>query len=161
MHRFTSLLCAFAAAQAMAAPAPLPKTPKDNAAAELKKLQGTWTVASRSVNGKDRVPQGDLTVVIKEDRIQFALNGKVNSEWAITLDVTKTPKVFDRERVAFGGKEEKKGPKPGALLFLGIYHLEKDTLKIISRTVPGSKERPTDFSPGRGLTLYVLQRKKP
>jgi uncharacterized protein (TIGR03067 family) len=162
MYRFTSLLCVLAAAQAMAAPAPLKPAQQNTAAGELKKLQGSWTVVSRSINGHDRPPQGgDMTVVIRGDRLQFLVNGDVRTEWAITLDVKKTPKLLDRERVAVAGRGEKKGPKGSALLFLGIYQLEKDTLKINSRTAVGSQERPTEFRPGQGLTLYVLERKKP
>ena len=36
-----------------------------------------------------------------------------------------------------------------------------DSGRLKGYRIPGSQDRPTDFRTGRGLTLYVLQRKKP
>src|SRR5262245_28882595 len=42
MYRFTVLCCIVVAAVVMAAPAPLPKPKKQDAASELKSMQGDW-----------------------------------------------------------------------------------------------------------------------
>jgi uncharacterized protein (TIGR03067 family) len=161
MYRVTALLFVLVTARATTAPAPLPRAPKQNGAGELKKMQGTWAVVSRTVNGSESKNRID-TVVIAGDHLQFLVMGEVRTEWAITLDVTKNPKVFDRARAAVRGRTAERGGKSEPLVFRGIYHLEGDTLRIVSTMVRGSQERPSDFQAARlGETLYILKRKKP
>src|SRR5262249_45953063 len=113
MLRFTPALCLLlAAAAALAAPAPQPKPRKQDAASDLKKMQGMWTVVRRTLNGKDITETADRSVEIVEDRIRFLVGGEVRTEWAVTMDAKQSPKVLDRKRVAIrGGAAAAKGGK--------------------------------------------------
>jgi uncharacterized protein (TIGR03067 family) len=134
------------------APAPLPKTTpakRDPNAVALKELQGEWVLVS--LNGEKL---NDASVVIASDRVKYLLNGKVMTEWVVTLDATKSPRVFDQKLV-----RGTNGPREHP----GIYALDNDTLKLCSAySRTGVADRPLEFQ-GSGISkrFYVLKRKKP
>jgi uncharacterized protein (TIGR03067 family) len=158
--RFSALLCLLLiTAAVLAAPAPFPKPPKHEA--ELKKMQGKWVVVRRTLNGRDVTETANRTVEIIGDRIRFLIDGEMRTEWVVTLDVKKTPKVFDRKRVA-SKSAAAKGGKDGELFSPGIYRLEGDMLWLSNNSRLGDQVRPTDFEgKGRSETMYILKRLKP
>jgi uncharacterized protein (TIGR03067 family) len=136
------------------APAPLPNPPRPEPSKEdLKKMQGAWVrVVLSNQAGAGGAVARDTTarVVIANNRMSYSVSGKVMSEWFITLDAKKAPKVFDNEAV---GRE---GP------YRGIYRLEGDTLTICSRPGSTEKDRPTNLAgPRPGVVLEVLVRERP
>ncbi len=141
------------------APVPFPKPAKPDASKlDQKKIQGTWAVSRRTINGADQTARSsDMTVVIVGDRIRFVVGGDPRTEWTFTLDPTKQPKLLDRKKVWGKGaaaNAAKTGPS-----YRGIYRLDGDTLQFVHSTGPGGLERPTDFAgKRRGETLYVLKR---
>jgi uncharacterized protein (TIGR03067 family) len=129
---------------------------KDDAAAEMKKLEGTW-------RGRRMERLGTLTpdivtkmmgVVIEDDTMQFLYGG--NSKGAkgtFTVDPTKDPKEIEIEYTQ-GSEIGKKR--------LGIYKLTKDTLEIAWSELDG-KKRPKKFTtrPGVGSgELYSVYKKE-
>jgi uncharacterized protein (TIGR03067 family) len=140
------------------APVPFPKPAKpDPGKADLKKLQGTWAVSRRTINGADQTARSsDMTVVITGDRIRFVVGGDPRTEWTFTLDPTKQPRLLDRSKV--WGKGAANAGKTGPS-YRGIYRLDGDVLQFVHSTGAGALERPTDFEgKRRGETLYVLKR---
>jgi len=125
-------------------------TPKD---AEIKKdvekFQGKWTVASIEENGKpapaDEVAKFEVTV--KGDVFTVKIKDENNRELTIKLDPTQKPATIDL--VPKDAKDK---------TVLGIYKLDGDTLTIAG--TDEKKERPTDFTAGKGVTVLVLKRAK-
>jgi uncharacterized protein (TIGR03067 family) len=141
------------------APAPFPKA--DANKAEQKKLQGTWAVVRRTLNGTDYTSRTIDTVEIVGDRIRFLVQGDARTEWVFTLDVTKKPRVLDRKKVWGKGAAPLKSGKTEPLLYHGIYRLEGDTLLFVHTSARTSKQRPTEFDGKKpGETLYTLKRVK-
>jgi uncharacterized protein (TIGR03067 family) len=156
------LLLLLAIASMAFAPAPFPKPPKpDSGKVEQKRLQGTWTVSRRTINGSDQTARSsDMTVEIVGDRIRFLVGGDARTEWTFTLDVTKNPRVMDRKRVWSKGTGAAT-PGKAALQYLGIYRLDGEMLQFVHASGPGSQERPSDFEgKKRGQTMYLLKRVK-
>jgi uncharacterized protein (TIGR03067 family) len=149
--RTCALLLAAAAALAFA-PAPFPRPARrvsDPNQEVLKKLQGTWITVTRIAGGG---VMRNHTAVIAGDRVKYLLNGEVRTEWAITLDATKKPGVFDQRKV--GGRVGLGEVMPG------IYRLEGDTLTICYRQ--NGTERPANFDGSqRDNWLDVMKRQKP
>jgi uncharacterized protein (TIGR03067 family) len=147
------------------APAPFPRPTKTDAGKEdLKKMQGTWAVARRTLSGREITSRNaDMTVVIIGDRIRFLLQGELRTEWAITLDVTKNPKVLDRKKVAGIGRAAVARPGTGQPLVLrGIYRLDGDTLQLSHTSSRAGQDRPSDFEGKKsGETTYFLKRARP
>jgi uncharacterized protein (TIGR03067 family) len=124
-------------------------------------MQGAWAVVVRTINGADNPAyRQDLTVEIAGDRIRFLVRGELRTEWAITLDDAKTPKVFDMKlREGRGTIEVGKGPH---LPCLGIYRLDGDTLWLSHVAGRNGQPRPTDFEgKRRGESPFLLKRIKP
>ena len=115
---------------------------------EMKQLQGNWTVISIQVNRKD-LPKdkiGDPNATIKGDEYRIH-----DFRLRLTIDPTKKPKTIDMD-----GKDGNGKP----LSMIGIYELERDTLRICFAK-PGTKKRPTKMEtmPGSGQSLIVYKRK--
>jgi uncharacterized protein (TIGR03067 family) len=130
---------------------------KDDAKAELKKLQGTWQVTkwvddSGEAAGADEIK--DFTFVFKDQTVEMR-NGKDSRRPALkfTLNPEKKPKWIDIEMGGPVGTSE------------GVYKLEGDELTIC--VVSGGKNgkpapRPTEFAAKKGEhhALFVLKRVK-
>ncbi len=132
------------------APAPFPRRSKPEKD-DLEKMQGLWQCIRRTHAGRP-ASRGNVTVEIASSRFRYRVDGRITTEWAVTLDSRKKPKVLDRQRV--GG--------PGAMIVLrGIYRLEGDTLTVCYHQSQ-SEGRPADFDgSGAGIWLMVLKRARP
>jgi uncharacterized protein (TIGR03067 family) len=122
---------------------------------ELKKFQGTWTVAALEENGQkipeDKLKEAGLKVTIKGNSFVYKVGDKTVVEGTFTIDPSKNPKQLDSEGMNPGGKKEKT---------IGIYRFEANTLVICF--APDGKERPTDFKApaDSGRILETLRRDK-
>jgi uncharacterized protein (TIGR03067 family) len=135
------------------APAPFPRRSKaEPEKDDLKKMQGLWHCVRRTLAGNPS-SRGDVTVEIAGSRFRYRVDGRVTTEWQVTLDASKKPKVLDRERVAAATR--------GSIVLRGIYRLEGDTLTVCYHQ--GRTEgRPADFDgTGAGIWLMVLKRARP
>ena len=106
---------------------------------ELKALAGTWRPISAENNGY-KSSEGDLDGILwirDADGKWTARRGdKAVVEWAVKkIDPTKNPKTIDIEVTA--------GPYKG-VVYLGIYELDGDTLRICF-ALPDRPVRPTEF----------------
>jgi uncharacterized protein (TIGR03067 family) len=110
---------------------------KSEAAAEVKKFQGTWTFdrveAAGKVEPADNFKQGAETVMAG----------------SLKLDPSKSPKTID-VTVADGINK-------GANM-LGIYEITADTLKVCFD--PEGKKRPTEFKTAAGSPVFVNVHKR-
>jgi uncharacterized protein (TIGR03067 family) len=121
--------------------------PKDDAAKELKSLEGSWKLVSGESNG-ETIPDEALkasNLTVKGDKYTAKL-GDQNHEGTIKLDPTKKPKAMDAT--------------DGDNTVLGIYELKGDEFKIC--IAPPGKDRPTEFSAKAGSEqiLMVWKREK-
>jgi uncharacterized protein (TIGR03067 family) len=126
----------------------------DGSQGDLARFQGTWTLASITVNGREvedpQILGSNLTV--KGDRYTVTLGEQV-LEASFKMDRAKTPKAIDvtyRDDVA------------QRRTFKGIYKQEGDTFTMCRPRRPEG-ERPTAFAApaDSGLVLMVLKREKP
>ena len=121
---------------------------------EMKKLDGTWVVQSvvRDPREKGEGEGKDLRIIISGVNavVKAAGEDKTLGKAAIKIDPTKKPKTID-----ITGEGE-------MAAVLGIYELERDTLRVCWG--PSEKmQRPTQLTskPGSGQSLVVLKRGKP
>jgi uncharacterized protein (TIGR03067 family) len=135
MTRFALLLLAIC---------PIAAAPKaDEETSDVKKLQGTWVLASGQDDGEKLSEE-----VIKNSRLVFdgtkhtVREGDTTYKGSHKLDSATKPKTIDIM--------DTEGPFKGKTV-LGIYELEGDTFKICY-ALPG-KDRPRDFSAGAGTGL--------
>jgi uncharacterized protein (TIGR03067 family) len=130
------------------------KAPTPATGNELKKLQGSWTVAESEHGGK-KVPAKELaklTVEVADNKMTTRDAGEIKEEASITLiDGKAKPAALD-VKITSGSDSGK--------VVKGIYKLDGDTLTICVAE-PG-KDRPEAFAAkaGSGHTLMVLKRKK-
>lgn len=159
MRRFFALLAVLCLAFA---PVPFRPTKPSSSKEDLQKMQGKWTIAHRTLNGKEAARNSDLTVEIIGDRIWFLVKGKVSTEWTFTVDVTKNPRILDRKKVSGPGPGNAAMPVKAAPVMQGIYRLDGDTLLLSHAYAAGGQQRPTDFEgKKRGENMYRLERVKP
>lgn len=124
---------------------------KDEAAEEMKRLEGTWQLVSAVKDGKetsaDVVKKIRVTIKDGKHTVRFG-EDVLAKEISFVVDPTKKPK--QTTDTLPDGKEIK-----------GIYKLDNDTLT--SCVAEPGKERPTEFAAkaGTGHTLRVFQRVKP
>jgi uncharacterized protein (TIGR03067 family) len=121
---------------------------------ELKALAGTWRPISAENNGY-RASEEDLkgTVWIRDADGKWTMrrDGKTVVEWAVQkIDATNNPKTIDIEITAGGYK---------GVVYLGIYELEGDTLRICF-ALPDRDERPTEFSATQGSIRALSEFKR-
>jgi uncharacterized protein (TIGR03067 family) len=127
---------------------------RDDAAVDLKKLQGTWRMDELEINGQ-QVPEEkrkDTILVIKDDKYIIKIKDKTY-ETTFKLDPSKDPKEID---MFFpDGPNEPKVSK-------GIYRLDGDTFQLCRAQAPG-EDRPRDFvtTADSGLFVVVWKRQKP
>jgi uncharacterized protein (TIGR03067 family) len=116
-----------------------------DAKADLKKLQGTWAVASAQKGGKE-APEGE----IKQLRLVFsgekltARFGEKSKEGTIKIDPGKKPSQIDL--------------KIEGDTAVGIYRFKGDMLELCI-TEPGG-ERPTEFKSPEGTRTMIILLKR-
>jgi uncharacterized protein (TIGR03067 family) len=120
---------------------------------DLEHLQGDWAGVSMIRDGA-KVSDDEIQVVfrtIKGSESTLFLFEKALLKETFTIDASKKPKTID-VLAAMGPAKAKP--------MLGIYEIDKNTLKICLAE-PG-KDRPTDFAAkaGSGHTLTVWEREK-
>ena len=115
---------------------------------DQEKLQGTWTVVTVEVNGKERSPERTerLKVVFKDRKIIFK-GQTADEEMTFKIDPSQKVKQMDLTHP---------DKKVGTLL--GIYAFQGDTLKICY----GRKkdDRPEDFGTREGDACVLIVLKK-
>jgi uncharacterized protein (TIGR03067 family) len=125
--------------------------PSDAAKADLKKMQGEWTVEKAVRDGKAAPAEvlKQMKVTIADSKITID-DGSARDESAhMTLDPSKKPAEIDLA-LSTGGK-------PG--LILGIYELESDTLTICWNK-DGARPKTFVIDEDAKNILLVLKRKK-
>jgi RNA polymerase sigma-70 factor (ECF subfamily) len=124
----------------------------EKAKSDKDKLQGSWVAVSGEVGGK-KAPEEFVQkcqVIIAGDKI--TLTGLVRGEkekgveGTFTLDPATKPRAID---ISLTNREDA----------LGIYELERDTLKLCLVEATGS-ERPTEFAGRDQQLLIILKRSK-
>jgi uncharacterized protein (TIGR03067 family) len=128
----------------------LPHARADDAADELQKLQGVWSVASAQENGKEQADERSkkLSIVIKDDVFSFKFEGQPKTlDMKLKLDPSAKPKAVDLASTVREGQ-----------VAYGIYEVNKDELKVCwSRN---GKARPDDFSTKEGDDRIFLTLKQ-
>jgi uncharacterized protein (TIGR03067 family) len=131
---------------------------------DLEKLEGSWSVKSLVVEGKERDCAGQVFVFqgtkarfhfpkklsLEGDRLRFGGDGTV--EFTIVLDPMKRPKTIDL--IFQDGKIK--------VISRGIYSIDRDKLKLCKIDDTPGKKRPNEFSsePFSMTSLFVLERTK-
>src|SRR5262245_10536755 len=125
----------------------------DDAAADLKAVQGTWQLAELVTDAgpvpADRIKGVKLT--IKDNKLTMdGLDGK--RAFAIKLDPSRKPKAIDLTPID--------GPFKGKTT-LGLYSIDRDALKLCMGNQQ-VKARPAEFKPGGegDLMVFTLKRIK-
>jgi uncharacterized protein (TIGR03067 family) len=124
----------------------------DDAAKELEKLEGTWSIVSAQEAGKEQTDEKSkkLSIVIEKDSFIWKYEGQPKTvQVTLKLDPTTKPKSVDlvstlgKKRAAFG-----------------IYELNDDVLKIC--WARNGKARPDEFTTEAGddRIFLTLQRVK-
>src|SRR5262245_32635693 len=158
MRRTTSTILALCALAALAGRADDPEPP-GGAAAELKKLKGTWVVTKSLVNGEDRKERGKLTWSFDGDKLTWTGRttkgpgtarggvGVATATYKVKVDTKKKPHTIELT------PEGKGNCQPG------VFKVEKGLL-YLALSVAKSGKASEDFTGTRG-TVYVMTREKP
>jgi uncharacterized protein (TIGR03067 family) len=126
---------------------------KEDAAEDLKRMQGEWVVVSMEVDGM-KVPDDDAMALfrsVKGDSYTVSRYRRIRGKGTIRLDATKKPRAIDALPA---------GATDKAQSLLGIYEFEGNKLKLCFAR-PGMA-RPTEFrsKEDSGHTLTIWQREK-
>jgi uncharacterized protein (TIGR03067 family) len=117
-----------------------PPARADEAAEDLKRLQGEWSIASAQEGGKEQADEQSkkVSIVIHDDVFSFKAEGQPKTlDMKMKLDPKASPKAIDLTSTI----------TEGATSF-GIYEMNGDELKVIwSRN---AKPRPDAFSTKAG-----------
>lgn len=115
----------------------------------LEKVQGSWSLAALTVEGKD-IPDAKASLMLKGDKYTFTAGEKVN-KGVYKVDVSKKPMALDIVCM--------EGPDKGKTL-PAIFEVEGDSLKICL-TIKG-KDRPVAFvsKPDSGTVLESWKKAK-
>jgi uncharacterized protein (TIGR03067 family) len=120
----------------------------------LKKLEGTWVIASMERN-REQAPKEALKgirLIIKGDEFTIK-DGNMTLKGTFKVDPAQKPKVLDATATEDGKKETT----------VGIYEFDGDMLKVCY--TPEGGERPKEFSTKAGtnehpIMLDVYKREK-
>ncbi len=114
-------------------------------AAELKKLDGTWTPIAGEVAGT-KFPPAELKAIsltITGDKYTVTF-GKVVDQGTVKIDPAAKPRTMD-----IVGTE---GPNKGKTM-LAIYELDKDTLRVCYDLT--GKSRPKEFATAKDQPYFL------
>jgi len=113
---------------------------KGDADKDLKRFQGSWTVVKWEEKGKplaeEKLKKLDVKLVVKGDKYEERVDGKLEEEGKLKLDPSKKPAAIDLSIAS--GKDKGKNQR-------GIYELKGDTLRFRFAR-PGDERRPTTFT---------------
>jgi uncharacterized protein (TIGR03067 family) len=132
-----------------------PPKKKDPAKAEMKKLEGSWTLTAYEYRVRqyppERLPQLNMSLVIKGNEFALTIRQRTTAR-TFKIDPKKKPKTIDLTWTD--------GPQKGRTI-PAIYMLDGDTLKICQATT-GNK-RPTEFHTKVGApeVMYTFKKAKP
>jgi len=132
------------------APAPLPRPERRDSNPEkldLAQLQGTWEEV-RYIVGANEQP-GTTRCVVEGSRMTFYTNGKILSDWTITLDVRARPK---------GMYCKTRGGSLGGVSHDSVYELTGHTLKLCYGHGGTTRKRFPDLQPAPDRAIMVLVR---
>jgi uncharacterized protein (TIGR03067 family) len=124
---------------------------EDQARKDLKRLQGTWTMAALEVEGKD-VPADRLegtTLTVEGDRYRVKTKDRT-LECVIRLDPGKDPAHIDMTFTE-AGKDDK--------VHKGLYQIDGDTFRV-SRGLNPEQDRPREFATWPGTGRFVVTWKR-
>jgi uncharacterized protein (TIGR03067 family) len=124
-----------------------------DAASELKKLEGTWIPSAAELAGLpfDEATRKTMKLVVEGEKYTVTVAKQVD-RGSFKLDPSKKPKAMD----IIGGD----GPNQGKT-FLAIYDLDGDTLRVCYDLT--GKARPSEFKTAKGgplLFFVTYQRMK-
>jgi uncharacterized protein (TIGR03067 family) len=112
-------------------------------------LQGTWTITS--MDGKAMPAEPALTLTIAGTLYWQARGGEINERGTIQIDSSKTPMAIDF-RIDEG---------PGAgMTQLAIADVAGDMMQL-GLDLPGTNQRPLDFSVSRGAIVLIARKTTP
>lgn len=117
---------------------------------DIKKLQGTWNIASLEVEGTGQ-PEGAFRgaqITIKNDGFATAAMGSTY-KGTFTVDAAASPKTIDMH---FSD-----GPEKGNVA-LGIYEIDGDSWRLCLAIAGKTRPRTFATSPGSGFALETLVR---
>jgi uncharacterized protein (TIGR03067 family) len=157
MRKTTIAVLALCALAALAGRADEADPEPDTTKAELKKLQGTWTVTKVWIKGKEREPSLKMTWAFDGDKLTWAVRpakakgpGTVGYKGTVTykVKVDTKKKPYTIEMTPEKGKDKGKGQP-------GLFKFEKGELYLAL----GRGEAPKDFK-GDDAPVYVMTREK-
>jgi uncharacterized protein (TIGR03067 family) len=140
------LLLVVATLAAGFAPAPSPRSAR--VTGDLKEMQGAWVLVTITGEGGQTIEKaGALRLVIEGDRAKN-YRGELSSEYALTLDASKSPKRYVFKPAGKATTEP---------VSRGIYSLGGGTLKFCTDG-PGEAPPQAFDGPRAGTFLYVYKR---
>jgi uncharacterized protein (TIGR03067 family) len=115
---------------------------------ELERLQGTWNLVGRELDGKmaseDDIKLLEGKLVITGDKATYTARGDDAREVTIKIDPTAQPRAIEWTIT--------KGPAKGEKV-LAIYKIEGDRLTVCSGT---SERRPKQFATKAGSPFVII-----
>lgn len=129
--------------------------PKETAAADHKKLQGTWHAREESHGDAERNDDAKhYQLIFDGDKFSIKKDDQTIVEGTFRIDPAKSPPQIDMKVL-----REDENHHTGETS-LGIYQINGDTLKWCSGE-PGQTDRPTGFdTKGTDFMMVVLEREK-
>ncbi len=116
------------------------------AAAEIKKLEGTWLVHSQTFGGKPHDDMKPSAFVFAGSTLTIKTAGGSDEKMTFTIDPSGKPRTMD--------VKPEKDPGAGVVVGAAIYELDGDTLKVCI-----GLPRPQDLT-DKDQPLLTLKRKK-